>query len=502
VVSNTGNWMYGAAAAWLMTSLSRDAFLVSLVQVAASLPLFLFAIPAGALADLFDRRRFLLGSQIAGTVLCAAFAILVAMQRVTPVLLLVFVTLVGVTTALMYPVWQSIVPSLVPRNDLDGAIAANSAGVNVSRAIGPALGGVLIGAFGIATPFFVNAWTNLGVIGALLWWHPQPVQRRYPGEHFGGALVAGFRYARSSPSLRAASGRAVAFFLFASTYWALLPLVARNQIAGGPELYGALLGTIGVAAVAGAFVLPHIKARLGANRTVAFATIGTALALVLFGVARDVFVGVVACVIAGICWIAALATINVAAQVSLPDWVRGRGLALYTTVMFGSLTLGSAIWGQVAVVAGLGTAHFIAAGGAVLGVLLTLKLRLPEGTPADLTPSCHWPTPLVPETLLTDDPPVMVEIEYRLAEGAGGTAFVKAIEAYSAERRRDGAYSWAVYQDTADPSVYREVFLVVSWSEHLRQHERVTNADRALQDGLSVFLTGEPVVRHNVRPRS
>lgn len=500
MVSNIGNWMFGAAAAWLMTSLSRDALLVALVQVAASLPLFLFAIPAGVLADLFDRRRFLIASEVAGTVLCAVFAILVSMGRVTPVLVLVFVTLVGVTTALMYPVWQSIVPSLVPRPDLGGAIAANSAGVNVSRAIGPALGGVLIGALGIATPFFVDAASNLGVIGALLWWRPEPVQRRYPGEHFGGAVIAGFRYARNSPALRAAGGRAFAFFLFASAYWALLPLVARYQIAGGPELYGALLGTIGASAVAGAFLLPHIKARIGANGTVALASLGTALALVLFGMARDVFVAGAACVIAGVCWIVALATINVSAQISLPDWVRGRGLALYTTVMFGSLTAGSALWGRLAVVAGLAPAHFIAAGGAVLGVVLTLKLRLPEGAAPDLGPANFWPSPVASDGLLANDPPVMVEIEYRLAEGADGRAFVKAIEAYSAERRRDGAYSWAVYQDTADTSVYREVFLVASWSEHMRQHERVTNADRAVQEGFSVFLTGEPMIRHNVRP--
>ena len=326
VVSNTGSWMYGAAAAWLMTNLSRDPLLVSLVQVAASLPMFMFAILAGAVSDLLDRRRFLIVCQTAGTVLCAAFAVLVAMQRVTPVLLLVFVILIAVTSAFMYPVWQSIVPMLVPRADLDGAIAANSAGVNVSRAIGPALGGVIIGAFGIATPFFVNACSNLGVIGALLWWHPPAVRRSYPGEHLGGALVAGIRYARNSPSLGAACGRAVAFFLFASAYWALLPVFARDQIAGGPEVYGALLGTIGAAAVAGAFALPHMKTRLGANRTVAFATIGTALALVLFGVARDVFVAAAACVIAGLCWIVALATINVSAQISLPDWVRGAAL--------------------------------------------------------------------------------------------------------------------------------------------------------------------------------
>lgn len=345
----------------------------------------------------------------------------------------------------------------------------------------------------MATPFFVNAYSYLGVIGALLWWHPQGgLQRRYPGEHFGGAIVAGFRYTRNSLSLRAAGSRAVAFFLFASAYWGLLPVVARDQIAGGPELYGALLGTIGVAAVAGAFALPYIKTRLGANRTVSFATIGTALALVLFGVARDAFVAAAACVIAGLCWIVALATINASAQISLPDWVRGRGLALYATVMFGSLTVGNAVWGKVAVIGGLAAAHFIAAAGAILGVLLTVKLRLPEGAPADLTPSGHWPTPVLPDTILADDPPVMVEIEYRLADGADGTAFVRALEAFSVERRRDGAYSWAVYQDMADLSVYREVFLVVSWSEHLPQHERVTNADRAPRTSSASFLPASP----------
>jgi MFS family permease len=281
----------------------------------------------------------------------------------------------------------------------------------------------------------------------------------------------------------------------------LLPLVARAQIGGGPEAYGALLSAIGIGAVSGAFALPGMKARLGPNRAVALGTLGTAAALVLFGVATNLLVGAIAGLIAGVSWIVGLASLNVSAQLSLPDWVRGRGLAVYVTVMFASLTAGSAIWGRVAALFGPDLALQIAAAGAVLGIGLTLALRLPEGAAVDLTPSGHWPNPAAPEDLLRDDPPVMVEIEYRLTAAADRTAFVRELERLSLERRRDGAYSWGLYQDTAEPALYREIFLIVSWSEHLRQHDRVTNADRAVQDCLDAFLDSAPVVRHNVRPR-
>src|SRR5205807_375093 len=217
-------------------------------------------------------------------------------------------------------------PLLVPRQDLPEAVAANSVGVNVSRAIGPALGGVITVALGIAAPFWVNAGSNLGSIGGLLWWRaPQTGQRRLPTERLVSALQTGIRYARHNQHLRATLARAVGFFLFASAYWALLPLVARNQVCGGPELYGILLGAIGAGAVGCAFVLAWLKARIGVNWLVAFGQVGTAITLVLFGLAREPFIAVLASVIAGISWIVVLANLNVSAQVALPDWVRGRG---------------------------------------------------------------------------------------------------------------------------------------------------------------------------------
>jgi MFS family permease len=257
VISNVGGWMYSAASGWLMTSLDADPLIVSLVQVATTLPMFLFAVPAGALADIIDRRKFLILAEILITVISATYAAIVWLGVATPANLLLFTFLIGVGGALTSPAWQAITPELVPRQELHPAVAANSVGVNVSRAIGPALGGVIVGQIGIAAPFWFNAVSNLGVIGALLWWRPpDKAAKHLPVERFAGAISAGFRYARHNPYLRATLIRSAAFFLFASAYWALLPLVARVQIAGGPDLYGFLLGAIGAAAVSAALALP------------------------------------------------------------------------------------------------------------------------------------------------------------------------------------------------------------------------------------------------------
>jgi MFS family permease len=245
VVSNIGTWLYSTSAAWLMTSLSADPLMVSLVQVAASLPMFLFALPAGALADIIEKRRFLIAAEIATTLVSALFAALVVLDRVTPVSLVLFMFAIGAASAMTSPPWQAIVPSLVSRQDLAAATAANSVGVNVSRAVGPALSGIITAAFGIAAPFWLNAFSNLGAIGALFWWKgPRTATSHLPAERFVSAIRTGVRYARNNPPLRATFVRAVGFFLFASAYWALLPLVARTQIAGGAQVYGFLLGAI------------------------------------------------------------------------------------------------------------------------------------------------------------------------------------------------------------------------------------------------------------------
>ncbi len=497
VVSNIGTWMYTAASGWLMTSLAPDPLIVSLVQVATTLPMVVLALPAGALADIVDRRRLLIAMEIITTAVAAVFAVFVWLELVTPATLLLFTFLVSAGGVLTMPAWQAVVPQLVPRRDLAAAVTANSVGFNLSRAVGPALGGAVIAGFGIAAPFWLNAVSNLAVVGALLWWRaPRRSDSRLPAERIRNAVVAGVRYGRHNSHLRATIMRAVGFYLFSAAYWALLPLVARRQIAGGPALYGILLGAIGAGAVAGAFFLPWLKARLGPDRTVSAATLGTALAMALFGIAHDAATGLAASLIAGASWIAALASLNVSAQVALPEWVRGRGLAFYLTVAFGAMTLGSVLWGKVAGMIGLPLAHFAAAAGALGVIALTRRWKLQTGAGVDLTPSLHWPAPITSREIEHDRGPVLVTVEYRISP-ADRDAFLAALGKLARERRRDGAYAWGLFEDAAEDGRFVETFFVRSWLEHLRQHERVTNADRVLQDAVA-RLAAEPKVSHLV----
>ena len=290
--------------------------------------------------------------------------------------------------------------------------------------------------------------------------------------------------------------RAAGFFLFASAYWALLPLVARMQIAGGPGLYGVLLGVIGAGAVGGAFLLPWLKPKLGPDWLMAVGAMGQALAMLLYGIAREPVTALAASVIAGASWIAPLAMLNVSAQVALPDWVRGRGLALYTTVFFGCLTLGSVVWGEVAALVGLPAAHFLAAAGAIAAIPLTWRWKLQTGAGIDLTPSMHWPAPITAQDIARDRGPVLVMVEYRIRP-QDREAFLEAVARLERERRRDGAYAWGVFEDAAEEGRIVETFLIESWLEHLRQHERVTNADRLMQEAVHRFqMAGEPKVTH------
>jgi MFS family permease len=501
VVTNIGWWMYTAAAAWLMTDLSMDPLMVSLVQVSSSLPMFLLALPAGALADVVDKRRFLIWAESAIVVISAAFAALVWLDRISPVTLLLFTFLLGAGAAIVAPAWQSIVPLLIEdKEELPVAIALNSLGVNISRAIGPALVGVLTVGFGVSAPFWVNAVSNLGSVGGLLWWRaPKQRSSRLPAERFLAANRTGARYARHNPLLRATLLRAVGFFIFASAYWALLPLVARTQIGGGPTLYGVLLGAIGAGAIAGALALPKLKARLDPDGVVVAASIGTAVALGLFGVAREPWTAFGASVLAGMCWIAAVSSLNVSAQYALPDWVRGRGLAIYVTAFSAAMAVGSAGWGKVASVIGLPTTHVVAAACALAAIPLMRRWKVQAAGRIDLAPSMHWPPPVVAGPIENDAGPVLVTVEYDVPADNRG-AFLQALERLSAERRRDGAYAWGVFEDTARRGRFVETFLVESWLEHLRQHERVTKADHAIEEHVHSFLSSEPKTTHLVTP--
>jgi MFS family permease len=369
--------MFDTGSAWLMTSLNGDPITVSLVQVAASLPIVLFTLPAGALADIIDSRRILIVVEIAIIVAIATFAGLVSLNLATPTVLLLTILLLSAGLSLTAPAWLSITPLLVTTPELDSAIAANGVGYNISRAAGPILAGALIAGFGIAAPFWLDGVGNLLAIGALVWWRgPRKQAERPPAEGLTRAVRTGLHYAANSRNVRAILIRAVAFLLFACAAWALLPLVARSQMTQGPVCYGTLLSTIGVGATVASFGLNRLKARLGSDGLVAFASLTAAFGLVLLGLARDPLVALCASFVTGASWTLVMASLYAAAQVALPDWVRARGLAIFVTVFFGAMTIGSAVWGHVAGVEGLPMAHILAAAGTVLAIPLTWRWKL------------------------------------------------------------------------------------------------------------------------------
>ncbi|WP_420335314.1 MFS transporter [Roseibium sp.] len=502
VVSNVGTWMHDVGAGWLMTTLSPSPVMVSLVQAATTLPVFLFALVAGAVADIVDRRRLLLIVNLLMGVVAGLFAVVVASGQATVELLLLFTFLLGTGAAFVAPAWQAIVPSLVPKKDLSSAVALNSMGINISRAIGPALAGVLITAVGLASPFALNALSFVGILAALVFWKPEhKTEKKLPPEPVFSAIQTGVRYALHSPALKSTLLRAIAFFLFASAYWAMLPLIAKDLLSGGPGLYGMLLGCVGGGAVLGALLLPKIRKRLGADNTVAAGTIGTALVLAVFALVPSAFAAYAISLLAGFSWIAVLSSLNVSAQASLPEWVRARGLSIYLTVFFGSMSLGSVIWGQVASFAGIPTALLAAA--IFLLVMLALVRRVPLTSVGslDLTPSAHWPAPIVSDELAADRGPVMILIDYQV-KAQDTDAFLKAVRRFSAQRRRDGAVDWNIFQDAEDAEHWTESFVVSSWLDHMRQHDRVTRTDADLQEDLRKFHQGPdaPRVRHLLTP--
>lgn len=498
VVSNIGTWMHDVAAAWLMTTLAPEPLMVALVQAATSLPIFMFALPAGALADLLDRRRLLLVLQACAGCIAVLLALVVATGGISPPMLLLFTFLLGTTAALAAPAWQAMTPDLVPKPLLAQAVALNGVGINIARAIGPALGGLVITALGLAWPFIFNAMSFVVVILALwLWRREVRLASTLPSERFLAAIRSGVRYARSSKALQATLVRSAAFFLFGSALWALLPLVTRGPLAGGPGLYGTLLTGIGVGAVAGALLLPPLKARLGADLTVALGTASLALVMALLALFPLVAVALPACMLAGLAWIAVLSSLNVSAQMALPAWVRSRGLAVNLAVFFGSMALGSIVWGWLAGQLGLTGTLLLAAAGAVTGIATSWRWKLLGGGTLDLSPSAHWPAPILAEPLAGRGGPVLVTVEYEI-DAADLAAFTIAIDLLGQERRRDGAFFWQVFIDAENPRRQIEAFMLETWLDHLRQHERVTVEDSRLQDRIAALHRGNlpPRVTH------
>ncbi|UJP01215.1 MAG: MFS transporter [Nitrosomonas sp.] len=504
LVSNIGTWMFNVTSGWVMTELSPSPFMISMVQAATTLPVFLFALPAGALGDLFDRRKLLVWTQIFLAAVLLLFTALLWTGSVTAWTLLLFTFIIGAGSAFAMPAWQAIVPRLVPRDTLSSAIVLNGVSMNIARAIGPALGGFILAAAGAVATAFLDAISYLAVAAALLWWRASTAQDdALPRERLAGAMRAGIRFALHSKPLRYTLIHALAFFICASAYWALLPLIAKDTLQGGPSLYGILLTALGIGAVSGAFLLPVMKKHFSTNTIMIVATTVTALSSMLFANGGHAVTGIIAGLTGGVSWIMAVSLLNVSAQMALPDWVRARGLAIFQMVVFGAMAAGSLSWGQATEMIGLSEALTASGFLALLLIPITARFKLNLGEHYDYTASGHWsdPAPVIPVS--HNHGPVLVTLEYRI-DDADRAAFYLLMQELEITRRRDGAIQWGFFEDVEDHGRFIEMFTVESWVAHLRQHARVSVSDKLLQNKIFALHRGEssPRVTHAVAPHT
>jgi MFS family permease/quinol monooxygenase YgiN len=502
VASNIGTWMHNVGADWLMTTLAPSPLMVGLMQTAENAPLFLLALPAGALADIVDRRRLLIYTQAWMLVSAVALALLTLFGLTTPWVLLLLIFSLGLGSALNAPAWQAIIPELVPRSELSSAVSLNSVAFNIARAVGPALGGFVVAAVGSWAVFLLNSLSFIGVLIVIYRWRRAPIESMSPTERIVGAMRAGVRYVRHDPDLRAVLVRTGVFVSCASALWAMLPLVARQQLGLGALSYGVRLGGLGAGAIFGAIVLPAIRRKVSINvliigGTLIFAGVTATLATVhIFALLCVVMV------FGGVAWMALMSSFNVSVQAIVPAWVRARVLAIYLLVFFGGMAVGSAMWGAIATRTGTNTALLYAAGALVAGLAAAYFFPLRTGDEPDLEPSLHWSDPIVITEPHPQDGPVLVTVHYQI-EPERADEFIAAMNEVKRILKRDGALRWGLFANPAEPGHYVETFLVESWAEHMRQHARVTNEDRHAQDLARSFHVGDsaPVITHLIAQR-
>ena len=494
LVSNIGGWMQNVGAAWLMTSLSSSPVLIAMVQAANTFPVFLLALPAGALADVVGSRKLLLADNLLSLISVSVLAALTLTGAVSPVSLLVLTFAVGAGSALGGPAFQSSVSELVPEAEIPSAVSLNSAGFNLARAVGPAVGGLIVARAGAGANFVLNALSFIGVLLVLFRWRESARKSVLPAERFVGAMRAGMRYVVHDPALRTVLVRTAVFIIPGSAIWALLPVLVR-ELGRGPSVYGLLLGALGGGAIVGATLLDRLKRWASLNALAVRATIlfggGTAAAA---GV-RNLVLLVIAMVAGGFAWMVLLTSLNVATRMVVARWVQARALSVYLLVFQGGIAMGSLLWGCVAARVGV-RASLATAGVALLaGVALAKRFSLAAGEALDLAPAEYWPRP--PELSGAAPPqlkPALVAVEYEI-DPARAEDFTAAMKELERIRRRDGALSWGLFCDPATDGKYREEFLVESWVEHLRQHERVTVSDQRIQERIWALHKGPGVPR-------
>ncbi|MDO5622133.1 MAG: MFS transporter [Paracoccus sp. (in: a-proteobacteria)] len=507
LVSNFGGMVQAVGAAWLMTQLTDSATLIALVQASNTLPVMIFALAAGALADIFDRRRLILIAQSGMALVSVLLAVAAFAGWLNPFLLLGFTFLIGLGQAMNNPPWQASMRDIVPRQDLPAAITLNSVGFNMMRSVGPAIGGIITALFGAAVAFAVNAVSYLPLIGAILRWRPQYEPPTTSPEPFGPAVAAGLRYVALSPNLVRVLARGALFGFASIVVLSLLPLVAKSHPEGGSLFFGILMGCYGIGAIIGAGLNPLIRERFSNETIVQLAFTGFALAAGVLALTGSMWLHALAIVPAGISWVLALSLFNVTVQLSTPRWVVARALALYQTAVFGGMAAGSWVWGAVASAYGWQAALGAAALVLLAGALIGFWFRQPEFSSLDLDPVNRFKAPALGLDLQGRSGPIFVMVDYQI-DPADVPQFLALMQRRRAIRRRDGARNWALLRDLEHPQMWSESYHIATWDEYIRHNLRRTKSDAGVTEALRALHRGEgpPLVhrmieRHNVTPQ-
>ena len=498
LIANLCMWMNDVAAAWLMTTLTSKPIWVALVQTAATLPVFLLGLPSGALADILARKRFLFFTQVWVAVVGTLLALAIFLKVVNPPLLLMLLFLNGVGLALRWPVFSAIVPELVPRSQLPAALALNGVSMNTSRILGPLIAGAIIASLGSAWVFLLNAALSIVAAVVITRWkrehRPDPLGR----ESLRGAMRVGLQYVAQSYHLKGVLIRIAIFFFHSTALMALLPLVARDTKGGDAGTFTVLLAAMGAGAVASSFALPRLRQMFARDRLVLLGAGTQAVVMAVMAFNTHLWLGVLAMAMGGAAWLTTANSLSVSAQISLPDWVRARGMSMYQMAIMGATASGAAVWGQIATWAGVPMALALAAATGFVVMVLACWLWPDRGVMEDPTPAGPMPRPQV--TTPPESGHVVVTVEYRI-DPAKAPAFRRLMEESRRSRLRQGAVAWELLSDINDPARYLEVIEDASWTDHLRRFERTSAADAALRERKLAFHLGEdpPVVRRAVR---
>jgi MFS family permease len=499
MASNFGGLIQSVGASWMMTSLTSSPQMIALVQASTSLPIMLLSLWAGAVADNLDRRKVMLAAQFFMLIVSVTLAVGAWSGILTPWLLLLFTFLIGCGTAVNGPAWQASVGDMVPRAALPSAVALNSMGFNIARSLGPAIGGVIVAVAGAAAAFLTNAFSYIGLIVVLSRWRPELPPRRLPRERLGVAMGAGVRYVTMSPAIRVVLIRAALFGIAAAAVPAMMPLVARDVVAGGPLTYGLLLGAFGIGAVGGALSSARLRRRLSTEWIVRGAAIALAAGAAATAVSAFLPLTLAALSIAGAGWVLALSTFNVSVQMASPRWVVARALALYQMAAFGGLATGSWLFGLIADHHGPEAALLAAAAFQLVSVVAGLWLPVPGISEANLDPQDRWREPHTAVPVEPRSGPIVVTIEHRIAE-ENIAEFLSAMGERRRIRRRDGARHWTLLRDLEDPQLWVERYHVATWLDYVRHNQRRTLADASNSETLRLLHIGDgdPVVHRRI----